>query len=77
VERNVERNNEMPFVTIKSGFLKPDGAEEVLREYVCDWPNCPNIGLYPLGVITEIRAFAVVCEEHKAQIHGKKRPTTS
>ncbi len=54
----------MPLVTIKTGFAASDGREEVLTEYLCDWPGCPNIAVHSLGCIKEIRAIAAVCEEH-------------
>ena len=54
----------MPLVTIRTGVLAEDGSEEVLREYLCDWPDCPNIAVHSLGCITEIRAMALVCEKH-------------
>ncbi len=57
----------MPLVTIKTGLLKPDGSEEVLTEYLCDWPDCPNIAVHQLAFSRELRAFVVVCAEH-AQI---------
>ena len=54
----------MPLVTIKTGFATADGKEEILTEYFCDWPGCTNIAVHTLGCIKEIRAFAVVCEQH-------------
>lgn len=54
----------MPLVTIRTGLPTADGGEEVLTEYLCDWPGCPNIAVHPLGCIREIRAMVVVCEEH-------------
>ena len=57
----------MPQVTIKTGILGPDGREEELSEYVCDYPNCPNIAKHLLGAIVELRARAVVCDEHIPQ----------
>jgi len=54
----------MPIVTIKTGFRSPDGTEETLTQYICDWPGCPNTAVHVLGSIRELRALAVVCEEH-------------
>jgi hypothetical protein len=54
----------MPLVTIKTGFLTPDGKEETLTQYLCDWPGCPNPAIHVLGAIRELRALAVVCEKH-------------
>jgi hypothetical protein len=54
----------MPLVAIKTGFAGADGKEEILKEYLCDWPACPNPAVYTLGCITELRAIARVCEHH-------------
>jgi hypothetical protein len=54
----------MPLVTIKTGFPGADGTEEVLSEYLCDWPGCSNTAVHPLGCITELRAYVVVCDDH-------------
>jgi hypothetical protein len=55
----------VPLITIKTGFATAEGNEETLTEYLCDWPGCPNIAVHMLGGIRELRAIAVVCEEHK------------
>jgi hypothetical protein len=55
----------MPLVTIKTGFHTPDGGEETLTEYLCDWPGCPNVAVHLLGCIVEVRAMVRVCEEHR------------
>jgi hypothetical protein len=57
----------MPLVSIKTGFSTPDGQEEILTEYLCDWPACPNVAVHSLGCIREIRAVALVCDEHTPQ----------
>ena len=54
----------MPLFTIRTGFHAPDGTEEILTQYLCDWPRCENVGVHVLGSIKELCAFAVVCEEH-------------
>ena len=54
----------MPRVTIKTGILGPDGREEQLSEYLCDYPGCPNIATQSLGCVVELRIQAVVCDEH-------------
>jgi hypothetical protein len=54
----------MPLITIKSGFPGPDGTEETLTQYVCDWPGCPNQGKHWLG-IAELRVMALLCDEHR------------
>ena len=58
----------MPLITIRTGLQAADGQEEALTEYLCDWPDCPNIAVHSLGVITELRVMAVVCEEHASQV---------
>ncbi len=54
----------MPQVTIKTGFTTPDGSEEELTEYLCDYPECPNVATQVLGVLAELRLIAVACDEH-------------
>jgi hypothetical protein len=54
----------VPLVTIKTGFQAADGHEETLTEYFCDWHGCPNVAVHVLGVVKELRAIAIVCEEH-------------
>jgi len=54
----------MPWVTIKTGLTAPDGHEENLTEYLCDYPGCPNPATQMLGCLVEFRLTAVVCEEH-------------
>ena len=62
----------MPRVTIKTGFIKPDGYEEELSEYLCDYPACPNIATQVLGCIVEIRVMAAVCDSHWAALQAKQ-----
>jgi len=54
----------MPEITIKTGFLDPDGREETLVEYICDHPGCPNPATRFLGVVVELRARVLVCDKH-------------
>lgn len=54
----------MPLVTIKTGFSTPDGREEVLTEYLCDWPGCATIAVHRIGCVPGLRMMALVCEEH-------------
>ena len=54
----------IPQVTIKTGLTTPDGGEELLAEYFCDHPGCPNIATQVLGCVVELRAVAIVCDEH-------------
>jgi hypothetical protein len=64
---------QMPQVTIKSGIPGADGQEETLTEYICDWPDCPNIAVQVLGFIREIRACSAVCAEHAAVIAARAK----
>ena len=54
----------MPWVTIKTGLTAPDGHEEKLTEYLCDYPGCPNVAKHMLGVIVEFRLGVSVCDDH-------------
>jgi hypothetical protein len=63
------RNNDrlggsIPQVTIRTGILGPDGREEQLTEYICDYPGCPNIPTRWLGCLPELRLRASVCDDH-------------
>lgn len=54
----------IPQVTIKTGLTTSDGSEELLTEYLCDHPGCPNIATRVLGCVKEVGAMAAVCDEH-------------
>lgn len=58
------RGFSIPHVTIKTGLTTPDGREELLTEYFCDHAGCPNVATQVLGCVAELRAVAVVCDEH-------------
>jgi hypothetical protein len=73
----------MPRVTLKTGIAAPDGREEELSEYLCDWPECPNVATQVLGCIKELALAAVMCDEHatgraaQPQLTAKKaRPSS-
>jgi hypothetical protein len=53
-----------------------DGREATLTEYLCDWPDCPNVAVETLGVIAELRLRAAVCAEHAALL-AKRRGEAS
>jgi hypothetical protein len=61
----------MPLVAIRTGFIDTDGNEEILKEYVCDWPGCPNLAVHSLGCIPELRVMAIVCDEHRPKSQGR------
>jgi hypothetical protein len=51
----------MPQVTIKTGI---EGREEELSEYLCDWPDCPNIAEHVLGCVKELGLAFAICQQH-------------
>ena len=55
----------MPPVTIRTTV---NGREEMLSEYLCDWPGCPNVAVEVLGFVRELRMRAAVCAEHASLI---------
>jgi hypothetical protein len=55
----------MPHVTIRTTV---NGREETLSEYLCDWPDCPNVAVEVVGVVRELRMRAAVCAEHAAAL---------
>lgn len=54
----------MPQVTIRTVV---DGREEILSEYLCDWPDCANVAVQVVGVVRALRLRAVLCAEHAAR----------
>jgi len=58
----------MPQVTLR---IVIDGREETLSEYLCDWPDCPNVAVTVVGVIRELRVQAVMCPEHARLVRSK------
>jgi hypothetical protein len=58
------RGFSIPQVTIKTGLTTPEGRDEVLTEYFCDQPGCPNIATNVLGCVREVGMVAAVCDEH-------------
>jgi hypothetical protein len=60
----------IPQVTIKTGMTTPEGREEQLTEYLCDWPGCANVATQVLGYAKEIAICVAVCEEHAPTLRG-------
>jgi hypothetical protein len=58
----------VPNVTIRT---EVDGREEILSEYLCDWPDCPNVAVEVLGVVRELRLRAAVCAKHANHIANR------
>ena len=54
----------MSHVTIRTGIVAADGQEEVLTEYLCDWPGCPNTAEHVVGVARDVALVSVLCPEH-------------
>jgi hypothetical protein len=54
----------IPQITIKTGFKTPDGVEEQLTEFICDFPGCPNLATQVLGHSRELRLNTTMCDEH-------------
>jgi hypothetical protein len=53
----------MPSVTLRANETA-DSDEETLTEYICDWPDCPNVAEHVVGVVIELRAMVALCSEH-------------
>lgn len=67
----------MPRVTIRTGIIGPNGQEEVLTEYMCDFPDCPNVAEHVAGVIRELGVAAVMCDQHAATRKPKAKPDSN
>jgi hypothetical protein len=61
----------MPQVTLR--VETTDGKEATLTEYLCDWPDCPNIAVHDLGILVELRARSVVCSQHAEMLKKQAR----
>jgi hypothetical protein len=59
----------MPQVTLRTVV---NGREEVISQYMCDWPNCPHEAVHQVGMVPELRVRAAVCAEHAARIASRK-----
>jgi hypothetical protein len=62
----------MPCVTIRTGIVAADGQEEVLTEYVCDWPDCPNPAEHVMGVARDVGMVSVMCQVHAGIVHNRR-----
>jgi hypothetical protein len=63
----------MPRVTLRAA-ASADGTEDTVSEYICDWPDCPNVAVHVFGVVRELRSFAAVCDDHARMLaEGSKR----
>ena len=63
----------MPQVTIRTGFFGKDGQEEILSEYLCDWPDCPNIAVHVVSTSRDTSTATAVCSRHAAEIKAQSQ----
>jgi hypothetical protein len=63
----------MPVVTIRTGIADANGGEETLSEYLCDFPDCPNVAVHVVGVARELNMSLAVCVEHAARLESRDR----
>jgi hypothetical protein len=61
----------VPWVVIKTGFISTDGQETVLREYLCDSPNCGEVAEHLVGVARDVPMMRAVCLQHAAVMRGR------
>jgi len=59
----------VPHVTIRTIV---DGREETLSEYLCDWPDCPNVAVNVIGVVRELRIRTAMCPEHTTRFRDQE-----
>jgi len=59
----------MPQVTIRTAV---NGREEAVSEYLCDWPDCPNVATEVIGVVRELRLRSAMCAEHATRVRGSR-----
>jgi hypothetical protein len=57
----------MPIVRIRSGVTAAQGGDQVLTEYLCDWPDCPSIADDVFGVVRELGVTLAYCKAHAAE----------
>jgi hypothetical protein len=48
-----------------------NGLEETISQYICDWPDCPEVAVHLIAVIPALRLRAMVCREHAARIANR------
>ena len=52
-------------------MMSADGQEQVLKEYLCDWPDCPNVAEHVVTIARDLAMVRAFCHEHAAM---PKRP---
>ena len=55
----------MPQVTVRTNA---NGREESVSEYLCDWPDCPEVAVHVVGIVRELRIHTAMCAEHAARL---------
>jgi hypothetical protein len=65
----------MPRVTLRADE-SAHGKENTLSEYICDWPDCPNVAVHVVGVVRELQTFAAVCADHKRELAERSKSRT-
>jgi hypothetical protein len=67
----------MPWVTIKTGIVATDGQEAILREYLCDWPECAHVAEHVVGVVRDVAMARALCPEHAAIMENRAPNSTA
>jgi hypothetical protein len=67
----------VPWVAIKTGIVGEDGREAVLREYLCDWPDCANVAQHLVGVGRDVGMACAICPEHHALMENRTRKSSA
>jgi len=76
VRRNATVVATVPRIAIKTGYIFQNGHEEVLTEYMCDVPDCPNIATHVLSCVRELGIAHAVCGEHLPSRHLTSKDET-
>jgi hypothetical protein len=66
----------MPLVVIKTDLTDSECGEEILSEYLCDWPDCADVAVHAVGTVRELGSSFVVCSQHAAQLEAAARDRT-
>jgi hypothetical protein len=65
----------MPLVTLRTETSNTAGnvQEATISEYMCDWPDCPNVAEHVVGALREIRLVSVICSEHAKVVAARSK----
>ena len=61
----------MPWVSIKTGIPGADGRETILREYLCDAPDCAHVAEHVVGVVRDPAMMCALCRTHAAMAQNR------